>query len=116
MKQLEDFEDELRRQQIKVIIKMILQVKISLTTTGVFLSFIKTIALFFAVFLVCDLSVTVEAKSLTGTRTYKNATLLSRTMRYLTIGNQGITGEISNGPYGKMSYFDSLISLEHEEF
>ena len=85
---------------------MVFQVKRSLSTTGVILNLIKSAILFLSLFLVCELSVTVEAKSV-ATSTYKNVTILSKTRRYLTIGTQGITGETSNGPYGKISYFHS---------
>ena len=55
--------------------------------------------LLLTLFLLYELSSTVEAKALPTKA--DNVTVVTKTGRHLTIGKQGITGEFSSNPYGK---------------
>ncbi|CAB4032336.1 fibroblast growth factor 2 [Paramuricea clavata] len=72
--------------------------------------------LLLTLFLVYELSSTIEAKSHTLSGTYMNRTVVSKSGRHLTIGKQGITGEYSYSPYAKLSIrtvgFNSEITIK----
>jgi hypothetical protein len=83
---------------------MVSQIKNYLSSTRTFLYtpplWNIRMVLLLTLFLVYELSSTIEAKSHTLS-TYMNRTVVSKAGRYLTIGKQGITGEYSYSPYGK---------------
>jgi hypothetical protein len=82
---------------------MVLQIKISLSASRIFLATPPLgnirMVLLLTLFLLYELSSTVEAKALPTKA--DNVTVVTKTGRHLTIGKQGITGEFSSNPYGK---------------
>ena len=65
----------------------------------------KKVIVFLALFIAYEVGFTVVAKPAA-----RKVTILNKAGRYLTIGQQGITGKYVNSPYGKIIYRTSRLN------